>query len=279
MATITLKHKNKTVGNYPLKKGFSLTIGRRQKNDVVIEDLSVSGLHAKIDSVEDGFVLVDLQSKNGSFVNEQLINAHWLKHGDVINIGEHALAFNYSKGEQKFGDDSEDLAGTMFMDTSHYRRMMQKSNPTKSINVVRFWDTNQHRSMMGKSKPQNATSSAANNKKELVGVLTYLDGGSGEIELTRHITSIGKHPTCDIVVKGFLVGQTAVTISKKHDGFYLCHVNGFSKPKVNEKTVKQPIRLNHLDIIAISSTKLQFLNGSSEELENPQTTRMKKAEE
>jgi len=265
MPTITLKHKKSTIGDYQLKKGFSLTLGRRQKNDVVIGDPSVSGLHAKIDSVEDGFVLVDLQSKNGTFVNEQLINAHWLKHGDMINIGEHALFFNYSEGEHRIGDDSEELDGTMFMDTSQYRSMMQKSNPTKSINVVRFWDSNQHRSMMGKSKPKNATPSDADIRKELVGALTYLEGGSGEIELTRHVTTIGKHPASDIVVKGFLVGQTAATISKNPDGFYLCHVNGFTKPKINAETVKQPTRLNHLDIIEIRTIKLQFLNGNSEE--------------
>ena len=268
MPTITLKHKKNALGDYQLNKGYSLTIGRRQKNDVVIKDLSVSGLHAKIDSVEDGFVLVDLQSKNGTFVNEQLINSHWLKHGDVINLGAHALAFNDFEGEPKSGNISEELEGTMFIDTSQHRSMMQKSNPTKSINVVRFWDTNQHRSVKGKSRPQNAAPSAAVNNKKVVGLLAYLAGGSGEIELARHITSIGKHPTSDIVIKGFWVGQTAVTISKKPDGFYLCHVNGFSKPRVNEKTVKQATRLNHLDTIEISSTKLQFLDGNAEEQEN-----------
>ena len=61
----------------------------------MIENLAVSGHHAKIDSVGDGFVLIDLQSKNGSFVNEQMINSHWLKDGDVINIGKHSLIFHY----------------------------------------------------------------------------------------------------------------------------------------------------------------------------------------
>ena len=62
----------------------------------------------------------------------------------------------------------------------------------------------------------------------------------------------------DIVVKGMLIGGTAATISKRPDGFYLSYVGGLSKPKVNEKTVKQSILLNDLDIIYLGSTKLQF---------------------
>ena len=89
MPNLTLTFKNVKLEDYPLQKGRSLTIGRRKNNDVIIENLAVSSHHAKIDSVADGFVLVDLKSKNGSFVNEQLVNTHWLKNGDVINITRH----------------------------------------------------------------------------------------------------------------------------------------------------------------------------------------------
>ena len=99
MPNLTLKFKDTTLEDYQLQKGNSLTIGRRKNNDVIIENLAVSGHHAKIDSVADGFVLIDLQSKNGCFVNEQLINSHWLKDGDVISIGKHSLAFSYSEDE------------------------------------------------------------------------------------------------------------------------------------------------------------------------------------
>ena len=90
MPTITLKFQNQSLAEYALQKGASLTIGRRQANDIVIEDRSVSGHHAKIDSLEDRFVLIDLQSKNGTFVNGQLISSHWLQHEDVITIGGHS---------------------------------------------------------------------------------------------------------------------------------------------------------------------------------------------
>ena len=93
MPTITLKFKDSVIGRYPIAKGKSLSIGRRKDNDIVIDNLAVSAHHAKIDSVGDAFVLVDLQSKNGSFVNEQIISSHWLKPGDAISIGKHLLLF------------------------------------------------------------------------------------------------------------------------------------------------------------------------------------------
>ena len=67
MPNITLKFKDSVIGRYPIEKGKSLAIGRRKDNDIVIDNLAVSGHHAKIDAAGDAFVLVDLQSKNGSF--------------------------------------------------------------------------------------------------------------------------------------------------------------------------------------------------------------------
>ena len=234
MPTLTLKFKDAAIGDFQLQKGLSLTIGRRKNNDVVIENLAVSGHHAKIDSVGDGFVLIDLKSKNGSFVNEKIITTHWLKDADVINIGKHSLAFNYTEGEQIPDDGSDKIEKTMVMDTSQYRSMMKKSKPDVPQPLIR--DDNQGSA----------------------GGLDFLTGGSGKIKLSRKITKIGKHPKSNIVIKGLWVGKTAVTISKRSDGFYLSYVGGFAKPKINAKTVKHSIILNDLDIIEIGSTKLQF---------------------
>jgi pSer/pThr/pTyr-binding forkhead associated (FHA) protein len=78
---------------------MSLTIGRREDNDVVIDEPSVSGHHAKIDALGDRFVLIDLKSKNGSFVNEQLVDSHWLKDEDIVTIGGHSLVLDFSEDE------------------------------------------------------------------------------------------------------------------------------------------------------------------------------------
>ncbi len=263
MPNLILKLKNETIGDYPLQKGISLTIGRRKKNNLVIEDRAVSGHHAKIDSVGDGFVLLDLQSKNGSFVNEQLINSHWLKDGDTINIGEHSLVFNNSEGDNLSEENMDELEETMVLDTNQYRNRMRKSNPTRSIiNVAGFWnkDRNQNRKEDQQiSIPMGPT----NVKKALVGALIYLKGGQGEVNLGQKFTTIGKHPTSNIVIKGMFMGQTAVTISKLPDGFHLSYVSGMTKPRVNDKIIKQSIKLQNEDIIEIGSIKLQFMNGKT----------------
>jgi pSer/pThr/pTyr-binding forkhead associated (FHA) protein len=239
MPTLKLNFKNKPIADYRLQKGLSMTIGRQKNNDVVIDNLAVSSHHAKIDSVGDEFVLIDLKSKNGSFVNEQLINSHWLKQGDVISIGKHTLTFCYSEGEKRPADASDEMEKTMIMDTSHYRSMMNKS----------------------KSKISRPIGSVG--KNGVVGVLTYLAGGNGEIKLSAKITKIGKHPRSDVVVRGLLVGQTAATISRRPDGFYLSYVDGIAKPKVNETPVKRSTLLNDLDIIYLGSSKLQFFERKS----------------
>ena len=235
MPTLKLNFKNKTLENFPVRKGYSLTIGRKRNNDIIIENLAVSSHHAKIDSVGDEFVLIDLQSKNGSFVNEKLITSHWLKPGDVISIGKHALVFSYSEEEEWPDDGTDEIERTMVMDTSKYRAMVDKSKP-------------------GAADPQ-----ASAKKIDTIAILSFLDGGNGKYKCRKSITKIGKHRDSDIVVKGFLVGRTSATISKRPDGFYLSYVGGASRPKVNAKKVKRERILYDNDIIEIGTTTMQFL--------------------
>lgn len=258
MSTLTLKSKEKLLGDYQLQNSYSLTIGRGKKNDVVIPDPAVSGHHAKIDPVGDRFVLIDLQSKNGTFVNENLVISHWLKHGDVISIGNHQLVFNQYGTQQIFDDDMEELDKTVIMDTSRHRNMMIKSNPTKSINVVRFWDKGQDHKGAREEQPIAFTPYTDVEDDQPAGVITYLSGGFGKVQLKRKISTIGKHPSSDVVVKGFLVGQTAVTITQKPEGFYLTHISGLAKPKVDGNVVTEPTIIDDLSIIEIGSAKLQF---------------------
>jgi len=61
------------------------------------------------------------------------------------------------------------------------------------------------------------------------------------------------------------VGLTAVTISKRPDGYYLSYVGGMSKPKINDKPIKHSIILNDLDVIEIGPAKMQFQDLSHSE--------------
>lgn len=260
MPSLKLCLNNKTMRDFQLQVGVAITIGRRQDNDVVIEDPAVSGHHAKIDSVGDRFVLIDLQSKNGTFVNEQLVNSHWLKHEDVINIGDYTFVFEHKEQQPLPRKTPQKYDDTLAMNSTQHRQMMKKSTSHKSINVVRFWDMSQSRGRVKQVDPQICRPAPHRIEEKTGGALAYLAGGSGQIELTRTITTIGKHPTSDIVVKGLLLDPTSATISKAPDGFYFNYIGGLPKPKINDITAGDSTLLTDSDIIEIGSVRLQFLS-------------------
>ena len=68
--------------------GRPLTLGRRPDNDVVIDSDTVSRRHALIMETPDGYVIRDLTSTNGTFVNKKRVGAseQLLKHGDMIRL-------------------------------------------------------------------------------------------------------------------------------------------------------------------------------------------------
>ena len=251
MPTLELSFRDKTISNYPLQPGVSLNIGRRKNNDIVIDNLAVSSHHAKIDSVGEGFVLLDLQSKNGLFVNEKQVGSHWLKQGDIISIGKHSLAFSYAEDEQIPETDLDIIEQTMAMDTSQYRSMMNK-------NVAAH--PNEPNEPNGPNEPETVSLSlpVKPKSKNTIGILRFQAGGSGNYVCRKAVTKIGKRSDSDIVIKGFTVGSTSATISRRPEGFYLSYVNGMARPKVNAIKITHGILLKSLDLIEIGSARLQF---------------------
>lgn len=79
-------------GTVPLgSKPF--TIGRRLDNDLRLDDLSVSGYHAQLIPLLNDMILEDLNSTNGTLVNDLPIRKRVLCEGDRIAIGSHELLF------------------------------------------------------------------------------------------------------------------------------------------------------------------------------------------
>jgi len=68
--------------------GPMVTIGRSEKCTVVIDRLPVSRLHAALTSVDGGFSICDLDSRNGVFVNGVKVHRRTLRHGDSICLGD-----------------------------------------------------------------------------------------------------------------------------------------------------------------------------------------------
>lgn len=92
MPKLILKFQGVFIKEYNLDKP-SMTIGRKEGNDIIIDHMSVSGHHAKIDKDEDTFKVTDLESTNGTYVNGKRITEAVLRPNDWITIGKHILYF------------------------------------------------------------------------------------------------------------------------------------------------------------------------------------------
>jgi len=78
--------------SFPLTRDAT-TLGRHKNNDVVISDPKVSSFHARIDKTPEGFVVVDLKSRNGTFLNGKRVDSGVLKTGDEVRLGTARLVY------------------------------------------------------------------------------------------------------------------------------------------------------------------------------------------
>jgi pSer/pThr/pTyr-binding forkhead associated (FHA) protein len=78
---------------YPLVKTV-INIGRRLENDLVIDDPRVSRSHAQLRAIEGNYVLFDLSSTGGTFVNGSRVSQTIIYPNDTISLGGVTLIFH-----------------------------------------------------------------------------------------------------------------------------------------------------------------------------------------
>lgn len=227
---IVFRNDEKT-GEHKINPGKQLRIGRNPENDLVIPDSAVSGRHAEIDYDGGYFYLTDFQSKNGTFVNRELIISRRLAHEDMIAMGGHNLQFVYREDEQK--PPSAGKAGngaTMHIDTPH------------------------HRSRIARSVPELAERGKILRTRAMI---HFFRGEYQPVLLDKPVVTIGKDPGSDIVVRGWFVASTAAEIRRKNDGYYLCPAAG-KAPLINAVPVRSEVLLTEFDMIKVGATAMQF---------------------
>ena len=233
MAKLILTFNKQVIREYPFDKD-GITVGRNEDNAIVIDNLAVSGFHARIDRAGSEYILTDLQSTNGTFVNDQKVASHKLSHGDNIVIGKHVLLFLASDSDRVQGGKEETklpLDRTVVLDTVKQRELLSKQK------VV----------------------SQAPRAPEKIGVLSFIDGsGLGDLELSKKLTKLGKAETSEIRLTGLLMAPTAATISRRPSGYAISFTGGMTKLKVNGKVVKESAQLKDFDTIELGSHKFQF---------------------
>ncbi len=90
MLRIILKFNNTVLKELKIDQD-EIIIGRDTGNDIQIDNVAVSREHARIISGPDYYLIEDLKSTNGTFVNGKKINKKFLQEVDEITIGKHSL--------------------------------------------------------------------------------------------------------------------------------------------------------------------------------------------
>ena len=78
------------------------TLGRRPYNDIVIDNLAVSGEHAVLHMVGHDVEIEDLGSTNGTYVNAKTVKRQELRNGDTVEVGKYKIRFLQDAEGQNF---------------------------------------------------------------------------------------------------------------------------------------------------------------------------------
>src|SRR6187399_2600400 len=74
------------------------TLGRRPYNDIVIDNLAVSGEHAVLQMVGSDVFIEDLNSTNGTYINGKAVKKQLLAHNDTVEIGKYKIKYLVEDG-------------------------------------------------------------------------------------------------------------------------------------------------------------------------------------
>ena len=92
--------------NYPITS-TTWRIGRSKDNELTLQDNSVSRRHAEIHRYSNGnFIIFDVDSLNGIFVNDEKIKKKKLHEGDIIEIGDIFLRFSLYSADFQLDEDT-----------------------------------------------------------------------------------------------------------------------------------------------------------------------------
>jgi pSer/pThr/pTyr-binding forkhead associated (FHA) protein len=140
-----------------------MSIGRKPSNDIQIDNLAISGEHAAVVTILNDSFLEDLNSTNGTLVNGLPAKKHFLKNGDVIELGKYKLKYVVDQTPQLDAGDFEQVASTA----------------AKNACVA---------------TPAGQPSSASPYAALVCGAVQILNGANAgrQLELTKTLTTLGK---------------------------------------------------------------------------------------
>jgi pSer/pThr/pTyr-binding forkhead associated (FHA) protein len=200
------------------------TIGRRSHNDLVIDNLAVSGEHAVMIMSGEDVYLEDLGSTNGTTVNGQPIKKHLLQHADTVEIGKYRIRF--------MGNGTTEGGTNVDIDTSQPLKR-EFYGPGPSTIQIR---------PAGASLEEPAPATA------MVKILSGANAGR-ELALVKALTTIGRP------------GHQVAVITRRPTGYFIAHVEGDIYPMVNGHNLGSAAHpLKDKDVIELAGVKMEFTN-------------------
>ena len=241
MAKLILRFEAAVLKEIPLHQA-TLSIGRLPDNDLVIDNLAVSGHHARLSLNEDHYVLEDLSSLNGTFLNNQRVRRGSLKDGDEIVIGKHTLVFR---------DEGGISARAVTATTS-------EPVHTPVLGTTVNLDTRKRREFL--AQVTSLTGQASADPKELLGSLVVLQGKTDQREyiLTSKLCVIGKSDMASVRLKGWFAPRVAAIINRREGRYDIAPPDRAGATRINSDVLSSPRELRGGDIIQIGRVKMQF---------------------
>ncbi len=116
-----------------------IRIGSMDDNDVVLGDDTVSRYHCRITQEDNGYVLVDQRSTNGTFINKVRIREAFLKPGSIVSVGQSQLRFNAREEEVEIVPSRADRCAGLIGGNARMREIysiIEKIAPTATTVVI-----------------------------------------------------------------------------------------------------------------------------------------------
>jgi len=226
------------------------TLGRRPYNDIVIDNLAVSGEHAVLQMVGADVFIEDLNSTNGTYVNGQPVKKHFLQNNDVIELGKYRLKFLTEPAAQAPAEYEktlilrpETLRQTGGETAAPAADAKASQAETKSTAMPKA------PAAASAASPASAPAAEEGTKPVPLGVIKILNGVNAgrELSLSKTLTTLGKP------------GVQVAVITRRPQGYYVTHVEGGRLPTVNGQPLgAQAHPLQDHDVIAVAGVKMEF---------------------
>jgi pSer/pThr/pTyr-binding forkhead associated (FHA) protein len=247
MAKLHFSLDGNSLGEFALDKE-RITIGRRPTNDIHIDNLAVSGDHAVITTIGNDSFLEDLNSTNGTVVNDKPVKKHVLYHNDVIEFGKYQLKYE-NIAQEKMPANRSGFENTVVMRPSKLVLPPSDEKAEFEQNANKKGDDLVTSIPIPSLTVTQQTSIAETENAQKMGHLQVLSGiNSGrELSLNKALTTLGKQ------------GEQVAVITKRPLGYFITHVEGEKLPIVNGKNVGlQAYALSNHDVIDMAGIKMEF---------------------